>query len=169
MTAALVRPRRASIFALLTIALCVAGLAVVTAPTARAASGETSMAARWDKSTYERNVIRQINRKRAKHGLRKLRAARCPDRTADRWSKHLSETDRFYHQDMGNVLARCDAYYAGETLVKGAISPRRAVRLWMRSPGHRAILLSKKPKRLGIGSHVNSHGQWVTAANFVRF
>jgi uncharacterized protein YkwD len=158
------RPLRTLFATLLATALCTVGLGVLSPATA----AETSAAARWDKSTYERQVQRHINKKRTARGLSKLRVVRCADTTADRWSKHLARTDSFYHQDMGVVLERCDANYAGETLVKGAISPRRAVKLWMQSPGHRRILLSKQPRRVGIGSYVDAHGQWVTAANFVK-
>ena len=119
-------------------------------------------------STYESRVQRLVNVRRSNHGLRALRYHRCSDRTAERWSRHLARTNLFYHQSMTTVLDSCNARYAGETLGRGSITPRRLVRMWMRSPGHRAILLTKQARRIGIGAKLDQQGQWVVAANFIR-
>ena len=70
---------------------------------------------------------------------------------------------------MGNILERCRAYYAGETLGKGASTPNRLVTMWMNSPPHRAVLLSRHATRIGVGAYVDANGAWVTAANFTRY
>lgn len=150
--------------ALLAATLVSVGLAVAAPATAGAAHGASSVSPQ----RYEARVQKQINRQRARHGLAALRSIRCADGTAGRWSARLAREDAFYHQDMRKVLTRCKARWAGETLGKGGISPRKLVRMWMRSPGHRAILLSRNAKRIGIGSVVDSHGQWLTTANFVK-
>lgn len=118
--------------------------------------------------TYEARVQTLINKRRANRGLRRLRFITCADRTAERWSRHLAADDLFYHQSMDRVLRRCDAVYAGETLGRGGMTPRRLVRLWMNSPGHRAVLLSRKARRVGVGAVRDDHGRWVVTANFVR-
>ena len=41
--------------------------------------------------------------------------------------------------------------------------------MWMHSPPHRAVLMSKSPRRIGIGATPNARGEWVVAANFMRF
>ena len=41
--------------------------------------------------------------------------------------------------------------------------------MWMESPGHRRILLSRDARRIGIGANHSTSGGWVVAANFVRF
>jgi uncharacterized protein YkwD len=50
----------------------------------------------------------------------------------------------------------------GETLAMmggcGRGSARRVVRMWMNSPGHRAILLSSKFRRVGIAKRTGSLG-----------
>jgi len=163
---AALRPALRAFVATLTVALATVGLTTVSAP-ANAAEASTVMA--MSSGTYEAKVQYFVNRKRAKHGLGKLQLQSCTDGTAERWAKHLAETDSFYHQDMGNILNTCNAYYAGETLGRGAISPHRLVYLWMHSDAHRHVLLSKYAKRIGVGSYVDSHGQWVTAANFTKF
>jgi uncharacterized protein YkwD len=70
---------------------------------------------------------------------------------------------------MTHLLNKCDAYYAGETLGRGAITPKTLVSMWMHSPPHRAVLMSKSPRRIGIGATPNARGEWVVAANFMRF
>lgn len=163
--------RRLTVAALAT-SLLALGLATATVAPANAVQVQsvvmsTSMA--LAPNTYERRVQRIVNNRRAHHGLRRLRLARCPDGTAERWSRHLAATGSFYHQSMTDVLNTCNAHYAGETLGRGAISPRRLVRLWMHSPEHRKILLTRKARRIGIGATPDSSGRWVVAANFMRF
>lgn len=139
----------------------------VTAGSAAPATAAT--AASMAPSTYERNVQHWINKKREARGLPALRFATCPDSTAERWSSYLARSGEFLHQSMQNVLERCDARYAGETLGRGGIAPRRLVRMWMQSDGHRAVLLSQSARRVGVGAQYDAQGRWVVAANFVRF
>jgi len=120
-------------------------------------------------STYESRVQHLINNRREARGLGHLRLATCTDAVAERWTTYLAENNEFYHQDMGKLLERCDAMYAGETLGRGAISPRTLVRMWMESDGHRAVLLSSKSRRIGIGAKPDADGRWVVTANFMRF
>lgn len=162
---AALRPALRALVAVLAVALATVGLSMIAAPANAASSAALSMSA----GTYEAKVQYWVNVKRSKHGLGKLQLQSCTDGTAERWAQHLAATDSFYHQDMGNILNTCNAYYAGETLGRGAISPHRLVYLWMHSPAHRHVLLSKYAKRIGVGSYVDSHGQWVTAANFTKF
>lgn len=119
-------------------------------------------------ATYERRVHRLVNIRRANHGLRPLKFADCADTSAENWANYLARNNEFFHQSMTDVLNRCDAQYAGETLGRGAMAPRKLVRMWMESPGHRAVLLSTKSTRLGIGAAPDAYGRWVVAANFIR-
>jgi len=121
------------------------------------------------RSTYERRVQFWINRRRHQHGLHRLKYASCTDRVAERWGKHLALNDAFRHQSMMRILLKCDAYYAGETLGRGAITPRRLVYLWMHSPEHREVLLSSHAHRIGIGCYPDRYGRWVTAVDFMQF
>lgn len=157
----------------LTISLVALGLMTASVAPASAAATTTlsmttsSMAMAPD--TYEKRVQRQVNLRRANHGLRRLRISSCADNTAERWSRYLARRNEFFHQSMSDVLDTCNARYAGETLGRGSMTPRRLVRMWMHSPGHRAILLSSKSRRIGVGATPDSYGRWVVAANFVRF
>jgi uncharacterized protein YkwD len=135
-----------------------------TPPVARFASAKVSAAY---SDTYEQGVQHWVNQVRKQHHLRPLSIAGCTDSVAERWSSHLAATNGFYHQSMTRLLSKCHARYAGETLGRGAITPRHLVTMWMHSPPHRAVLMSKSPTRIGIGA-TPSAGQWVVAANFMR-
>lgn len=147
-------------------AVLATGMTAGAAASASAASAASYPA--MAPSTYEQRVQFWVNKMRKRHDLRRLRVAACPDNVAERWSEHLAVNDLFYHQSMEDVLDRCDAMYAGETLARGAITPRHLVRLWMNSSGHRHVLLSSESRRIGIGATPDAHGRWVVAANFVR-
>lgn len=140
-------------------------LAFGSASTASAASSAASMAP----STYEKQVQYWVNVRRRAHGLAPVRLASCTDHVAERWAAYLADHNLFFHQSMQAALSRCDARYAGETLGRGDIRPRVLVRMWMHSDGHRAILLSRQARRIGVGAKPDAHGRWVVAANFMRF
>lgn len=172
-----VRPRRARhvrrrfsgpLAAVLLSVSCILGATTSVTPAAASISayqGSPAMAP----THYQRRVKVWINRMRLAHGLPRLHFAACTDRVADRWSKHLALKDEFYHQHLMPILVKCDAYYAGETLGRGSITPRRLVYLWMHSPEHRAVLLSPHARRIGVGSYPDKYGRWVTAAEFMHF
>jgi uncharacterized protein YkwD len=155
-----------------TLALAVFGLMGLTTAPANALQTKTLVAGTslsMAPSTYEKRVQHIVNKRRANHGLPRLRVAACATTTAQRWSRHLAESNQFYHQSMSTVLKNCKARYAGETLGRGSMAPRRLVRMWMQSPGHRAVLLSPKSRRIGVGATPDAYGRWVVAANFIRF
>ena len=169
-TSTAARPLVRALAAALATLVVAAGLSAVTAPAhaKSSKSGAHSRVMSMSSDTNESNVRYFNNNRRATHGLANLSFESCTDGVAERWARQLADTNTFYHQDMGSVLNRCDAYYAGETLGKGAISPYRLVQLWMQSPPHRHVLLSKHAKRIGVGAYVDGSGLWVTAANFTK-
>jgi len=116
---------------------------------------------------FESRLRAVIDDRRADHGLRPLRAHRCTDRVAERWGAHLASTGAFEHQSLSPLLGRCGARWAGETLAYGRVTPRQMVRMWLRSDGHRAILLSRQATHVGIGAARDARG-WVVAADFTR-
>jgi uncharacterized protein YkwD len=119
--------------------------------------------------TYEKRVRYWINVERERRSLPRLAFAGCTDSVAERWTTYLVSYDEFFHQSMEVILNQCNARYAGETLGRGAITPKRLVQLWIKSDAHRAVLFSTSPRRVGIGSALDRSGRWVTTANFMRF
>ena len=107
----------------------------------------------------ERRVVRIINRIRARHGLRRLKASRSLSRAATEHSSDMLRRNFIGHASsdgtsMGQRVRRyTGAHWIGETIavVSGRATARLAVRLWMHSPPHRAVLLSASAHRIGVG------------------
>jgi uncharacterized protein YkwD len=116
----------------------------------------------------ERAIIRGINHQRAQHGLAPVRASGRLSRAADYHSWEMLDADYFAHEsrDGGPFDERVRRYARhralGETLAMlggcGKGSARRVVRMWMESPGHRAILLSSSYRRVGLGKRTGKLG-----------
>ena len=151
------------------IAVLASTFAVVGGTTTSADAASLSYIRSISPDTFESRVIANINREREARGLRKVRGHSCTDYYAERWGRYLSRNLEFFHQDLDPFFDKCHATYAGETLARGAVTPKEIVRLWMNSPGHRAILLSKNPRRIGVGAYLDSRGDWLVAADFTKF
>jgi len=108
----------------------------------------------------ERKVVKLVNRIRARHGLRRLRASRtlahaASDHTGDMLrAGYLSHCSSDGTPMATRVRRYTGARWVGENI---AITSRRrgvarqVVRMWMASPPHRAVLLSPKSRRIGVG------------------
>lgn len=169
-TSRLLRPVRRTLVAAVVAAVAATGLVSANTPAASASTSAVAAASpAMTTDSYEQQVQYWINVRRSQHGLGRLTLAGCTDNVAENWGSYLASTGKFEHQSMQTILNRCNAYYAGETLGRGAISPKRLVYLWMHSPAHRIVLLSPHARRIGIGAYPDRLGEWVVAADFMRF
>jgi len=94
----------------------------------------------------EERLVKRINEVRAAHGLRQLRYSGRLGEGASDWSRYLMRRDSFHH---GSLRAG-----TGEVIAWGTCEwfrPGRAVRMWMRSSGHRALLLRRGFRAVGTG------------------
>lgn len=109
-------------------------------------------------TNYENEVVRLVNSERAKNGLSPL--------TQD-WE--LSRVARFKSQDMkdNSYFSHTSPIYgspfdmiknfgisyrtAGENIARGQATPQAVVNAWMNSSGHRANILNKSYKKIGVG------------------
>jgi uncharacterized protein YkwD len=120
-------------------------------------------------ATYEHRLLRWTNVQRRRHGLREVRPDACADQYAETWTRRLVRSGgELVHRDQSVVLEGCKATAAGEVLARGQVSPRRMVRMWMNSPGHRAILLSRTYRRIGLGAQRMRDGSWLATGNYLR-
>lgn len=119
---------------------------------------------------YERQLIVEINEARLAHGVRRIkRFSSCADRLAERWGRRLARTGEFYHRDQRVVLRRCKAAWAGENLVRGhELAPEDMVELWLDSPGHRKILLSRRARQAGVAVKRDGEGRLIGVLNVIR-
>lgn len=154
-------PRRALLRTLLTLA---AGLAALLAPTAARAANSPVVDLR------ERAVIDRVNAIRADRGLSALSIDPRLARAADRHSRRMARARTLTHRvagegELGSRLrwAVGDAN-VGEVIFwgKGAVRSAEIVRAWMRSPGHRDLLLSPTFVTAGVGIRSGSGGAYAT-------
>jgi uncharacterized protein YkwD len=118
-----------------TVSLLFCILALVLAGSAQAAP-----------TTIEKRLAARINDARDSHGLRRLRIAPRLAEGSHWWARHLIRRDKFHHSRLPAGT--------GEVLAWGTCSwftTRRAVRLWLRSPGHRALVLRRGFRVVGTG------------------
>jgi len=139
-------------------------LAAISALPAAAAANRS---ARLD--NRERAIVRSINHQRAKYGLAPVRANARLSRAADYHSWEMLDANYFAHTSRNGgpfderVRRFANKRALGETLAMlgggcGRGSAHRVVQMWMNSPPHRTILLSRTYRRVGIGKRVGSLG-----------
>lgn len=105
-------------------------------------------------SSYDEKVLYWTNVARRNHGLRALRMGSCLDGYAERWTRRMAARDVFAHQELGPIMRDCRLSAAGENIAchSGGLTPRQVVRMWMDSPGHRANILNRRYRRIGIAA-----------------
>lgn len=148
-------------------------LFVVSAPSAVAAGPRLSRT--------ELSVVRSIDARRAARGLHALRPSRALSRAADYHSHEMLASDYFAHSsaDGASFASRLRhftrARRLGEDLAWltrcGHGAARRVVGMWMRSPVHRAVLLARGFRRVGVGirtGRLGSRHACVVTADFAR-
>jgi len=94
----------------------------------------------------------EVNRVRAGHGLAPLRQSRPLNRTSRRYSHYLMRRDWLGH--VFPIRASRRYRRVGEVLAMHTgrrPRVRRTVRAWLRSPSHRALLLSRRFRHMGAG------------------
>lgn len=118
----------------------------------------------------EKLMIAVVNVERGRHGLPRLKPSRALARSADLHSWDMLRRDFFAHTSPNGatVNARVARYTRrnrlGETLgYESGHSTRglagRIVRAWLRSPGHRAVLLDRSYSRIGLARRAGFFGR----------
>jgi len=101
-----------------------------------------------------------VNRVRASHGLPRVRVVVTLSQSANLRAQAIVRCRQFSHTPCGQSFtapfraagyAR-GRYSVGENLAwaSGAASPEQAVRIWLASPAHRRILLTRSWRDLGV-------------------
>lgn len=117
-------------------------------------------------ATYETRLKYWMNKARQRHGARGIGVRPCVDGFAEDWTRWLVANKAFQHQELGPIMRQCSLTGAAEILALGAVSPYRMVQMWMGSPGHRQILLSRSYAFVGISATKAASGSWTGAIEF---
>jgi uncharacterized protein YkwD len=107
---------------------------------------------------YQRQARAVTNNVRENHDRVRLRQGRCVQRFARRQARRMANQERMFHQDLGPVMRQCNLSSAGENVAYGYPTGRRVVRAWMRSKGHRANILTKRYRLLGLAMRRSDNG-----------
>ncbi len=153
---------------------------VASTPSAQAMSPDSTVAPSVAVSTgrftfdsltparYESRMKHWMNVARENNGAKSLGVNSCVDGFAESWTKHLAKTDSFYHQDLGPIMRECSVSSAAEILALGPVWPRRMIQMFMDSPAHRQIMLSRDYAFTGISATKKKDGAWVGAIELDR-
>jgi uncharacterized protein YkwD len=126
-------------------------------------------------SSAESALLGSINRARARHGAPALRVSPALQRAAEAHSQAMLRTGNFTHGNWYQRLRRHGARgrTLGETIgwgVGSAGSPGAIVQMWLASPPHRATLLDRGFRYVGVGVAAGSFqgypGARVATADF---
>ncbi|MFE7896475.1 CAP domain-containing protein [Streptomyces sp. NPDC057424] len=114
-------------------------------------------------------VVGAVNRQRAQAGCRSVRLRASLSRAAQRHSADMARRQRLSHtgSDGSSPATRMrDAgYHPGhiaENIAAGPGTPASAVRTWIDSPEHRAIVLTCRYTHAGVGVATGDGGPWWT-------
>jgi uncharacterized protein YkwD len=111
-------------------------------------------------TTYEKDVITWTNKKRADNKLVAVTSQSCVDGYAEKQASWLASHRKLEHQNLKTILKACKLTAVSENIAYGYSSGKDVVAAWMRSPGHKANLLSPKMRLIGVGAVQDSKGVW---------
>ncbi|BDV31302.1 CAP domain-containing protein [Microbacterium terricola] len=117
-------------------------------------------------TTPEQRVTAFINQKRAAAGLPKLKVTASLRSAAETWAKHLATNGIFKHSTSTWRMAKIGTATwrsSGENIAAGYPTASSVMRAWMNSSGHRANILGKSYRGVGVGYvHGGPYGHyWV--------
>jgi uncharacterized protein YkwD len=147
-------------------AVSVGALALAGAPAASAACGTVSaVPGEAAKAALASSTVCLVNAERTERGLRPLKLSGRLSRAATGHAGDMVRRNYFSHDSLSGAsfvdrirrtgyLGGPRAWVVGENLAWGSgtlSSPAAIVRAWMKSPGHRANILQRRFREIGIG------------------
>lgn len=128
--------------------------------------GAASRASSLSSADLERAILCLINQARSASALARLRLNARLHNAADAYSKAMVAGGFFSHRSPGGTtfvqriaatgyLRKADGWLVGETIVWGTqelSTPESLLAAWLASPPHRANVLRKRFRQLGVGA-----------------
>lgn len=123
-----------------------------------AAAGTSS--ACWNTKKAERKLVRHVNKARGDHGRVKLRFDPELSRVARVHTKEMMRRGELFHsKKLGERVTKWRVL--GENVGRGN-GARELHRMFMSSETHRANVVHKRFRHVGVGVKRDSRGLWVT-------
>ncbi len=116
---------------------------------------------------WEAKVLKLTNARREAHDRKPLKASRCADGFAERWTKHLATKRVLEHQSLDPFFGCPHTSSAGENIAYGYDTPRALLSAWMHSKGHRANILSRHFNRIGVSGWRATDGVTYATQDFL--
>jgi uncharacterized protein YkwD len=153
---------------LLVLTLIASGLVPGPAGAVGGARADAAAPSGRSAATYVAQVRRATNAERTKRQIRPLRADACLQKAAQRQAGRMARSGRLHHSpDFGAIGRRCGLRAWGENVAQGGGNGKAVVRRWMASSGHRANILNRQYRIVGIAA-VRARGTWWAVQVFGR-
>ncbi len=112
---------------------------------------------------YQKQVLKLVNKQRKKRGLSAYKLKKSLSKAALIRTKELPKCFDHTRPDGSECFTVFEdlniSYSAvGENIAAGQMTPKQVVYSWMHSSGHKANILSKKYKYMGVGFWKSSSG-----------
>ena len=119
--------------------------------------------------SYAHNAVTATDAVRANHAMVTFAFSDCLARFAWTQAHRMARQHRIFHQDLGAPMRTCHLTYAGENIASGFATGSKVVYDgWMKSPLHRANILSVHYRRMAIGAVRSDDGRWYVSQVFGR-
>ena len=155
------RPNRHRILAL----AASAAISLAAAPAAQACQNADAVPSQANEAQLVRSTLCLLNGERGKRRMKKFRLNGRLSHAARLHAGDMVRRDYFSHDSTSGesfvdriretgYLRSASSWYVGENLAWGAgerSTPRSQLRAWMNSPGHRANILNRRFREVGIG------------------
>lgn len=117
---------------------------------------------------YQAEAFIVTNLQRLRYERVPLRHKACVQKWAVRQARKMARQERMFHQDLARVAKDCGLSLAGENVAYGYPTGRSVVvDGWMKSKGHRANILKRDYRLMGVGAR-RADGVWYVAQVFGR-
>lgn len=150
------------------LAACVASVTMAAGILATTVTLAPPAHARLAAAEYQAEAFTVTNVQRAARGRVPVRHQACVQKWAVRQARKMARQERMFHQNLARVAKDCRLSLAGENVAYGYPTGRSVVvDGWMKSTGHRANILKRDYRLMGIGAR-RAHGTWYVAQVFGR-
>lgn len=120
------------------------------------------------RGNYVQSAHESTNTMRTERDRTRLAKSTCLQTFAVRQAAKMAARESLFHQDLGVILRRCGLGNVGENVAFGYPTGRAVVTGWMHSAPHRANILNRRYRLMGIGASRGGDGSWYVAQVFGR-
>jgi uncharacterized protein YkwD len=118
-------------------------------------------------AVYASQARKAANAERTSRDLPKFSKSACLQKAAVAQAKRMASRGLIFHQPLGPILGRCGLQTVGENVAYGFPSGTAVIAGWMNSPQHRANILNRGYRQMGLAARKDGD-VWYVAQVFGR-